>query len=299
MKSIRVRYPGTCGELFQGILNGIPCLVSCPMDRMNHLKITLIPEQEGLLVSPGMEKTRKALEKACPRLGLDNALIEVTKIEGLPEGKGYASSTADILGALFGVARLAGYTLTPEEATRIALSVEPTDSLAWPELSLLDHREGRIMRKLGNVPPLDVLVVEQPGTVDTEEFNRRDITSLLEKKAGLYTEAFNLLYEGIREGNISLIGRASTMSALASTEFLEKDSQEYILELARSFGCPGICTAHSGTLTGVLIDKSEGVPCWLEELQLRLTRNLPPGTSLSLRSLVPGGPVFPEGSCSC
>jgi L-threonine kinase len=268
------------------------------MDRMNHLKITLIPEQAGLRVSPGMEKTRKALEKACPRFGLDNVLIDVTKIEGLPEEKGYASSTADILGALFGVARLAGYTLTPEEATGIALSVEPTDSLAWSDLVLLDHREGRIMRILGKVPPLDVLVIEQPGTVDTEEFNRKDIASLLEKKAALYTEAFDLLYQGIREGNTSLIGRASTMSALASTDLLEKDSQEYILDMARSFGCPGICTAHSGTLTGVLIDKAGGVPDWLEEMQLHLMRNLPSGTSISLRSLVPGGPLFMEGSCS-
>jgi L-threonine kinase len=155
------------------------------------------------------------------------------------------------------------------------------------------------MRTLGNVPSLDVLVIEQPGTVDTEEFNRKDITSLLEEKAGLYTEAFDLLHRGIRDADTSLIGKASTMSALASTDLLEKDSQEYILDTARRFGCPGICTAHSGTLTGVLIDKSEGVPCWLEEMELRLLRNLPSGTSISLRSLVPGGPLFPEGSCPC
>jgi len=27
--------PGTCGELFQGLVDGEPCLVSCPIDRLN------------------------------------------------------------------------------------------------------------------------------------------------------------------------------------------------------------------------------------------------------------------------
>ncbi|HPE65914.1 MAG TPA: hypothetical protein PK849_07020, partial [Synergistales bacterium] len=149
MKRVVAAFPGTCGELFQGTLDGVQCLVSCPVDRTARLEL-ILEEGEGISVPPEMSKTRRALELALARRPLAGAL-RVRRLEALPEGKGYASSTADILAALYGLANLSGTPLTPEDASRIALAVEPTDSIAWSGLALLDHREGRVMQFLG--PP--------------------------------------------------------------------------------------------------------------------------------------------------
>ena len=293
MSKVVVEYPGTCGELFQGILEDIPCLVSCPIDKKVRLEVSLCRGPSMMMLPAGMEKTRRSLEEAVRRFGLSSFFITVRKKNPLPEGRGYASSTADILGALYGLAELSGYSLTPEEATSIAVSVEPTDSLAWPGLALLDHREGRMMRMLGCPPPMDVLVIDSGGFVDTEEFNRRDILPVLRRHAGLYEEACSMLSRGISEGDVSAIGRASAMSALASSSFLPKDGLKEILEIGRSFGSPGICTAHSGTLVGVLLDPSSE-DGW-GGLVGALRKFLPEGTTIAHHRIVSGGPIFPGG----
>ena len=116
MKSCTSSVPGTCGELFQGSLDGIPCLVSCPVDRMARLRITEMPSG-GVVCPPDMSKTKRALELALeaePRRG-KSLLVE--RLNALPEGKGYASSTADILAAVSGLAALSGEPFDPERAT--------------------------------------------------------------------------------------------------------------------------------------------------------------------------------------
>jgi len=291
MSKVVIEYPGTCGELFQGIVDDIPCLVSCPIDKKVRLEISLERGPSMMLIPAGMEKTRKSLERAAGVFDLRYFFITVRKLEALPEGRGYASSTADILGALYGLAKLSGYSLTPEEASSIALSVEPTDSLAWPGLAILDHRKGRMMRALGHCPAMDVLVIDRGGAVDTEEFNRRNIMTGLRRQAGLYEEARSMLLRGISDGDISLVGKASTMSAMASSPFLPVDGLGEILDIGRSFGSPGICRAHSGTLVGVLLDPSVEECGGLVEA---LGNILPGETTFARHRIVSGGPVFPE-----
>ena len=182
--------------------------------------------------------------------------VAVRRVESLPEGKGYASSTADILGALYGLARLSGAELEPGEATRIALEVEPTDSIAWPGLALLDHRGGRRSELLGAPPPMAVLVIDEGGSVDTEEFNRADRAEILSSQARTHEEAFSALADGLRRGDPAAVGEAATESAKACGLILAKPWLDRCLSLCRSLGGYGVCTAHSGTLYGVLLPVS-------------------------------------------
>lgn len=286
MKRVVAAFPGTCGELFQGTLDGVQCLVSCPVDRTARLEL-ILEEGEGISVPPEMRKTRRALELALARRPLPGAL-RVRRLEALPEGKGYASSTADILAALYGLANLSGTPLTPEDASRIALAVEPTDSIAWPGLALLDHREGRVMRFLGPPPPLAVLVVDEGGVVDTEEFNRRDSRALLASLVSTHREAFALLKEGVERGDPAEVGEAATLSAEACRRVLEKPLLERCRALVRSLGGYGVCVAHSGTLYGLLL------PVALlnekEHVTEAAARALPEAAEIRLHALAAGGP---------
>jgi len=291
MTTVAAACPGTCGELFQGTLDGVPCLVSCPIDRYARIRVTARPG-EGLSLPGEMSKTRRALETFLERRSLGGKNLAVERLEALPEGKGYASSTADILSALACAASLAGISLLPEEASSIALAVEPTDSIAWPGLALLDHRVGRIMRFLGSPPPLLVLVLDWGGTVDTEEFNSRDSLPLLECLAPLHREAFSLVLRGVEQGDPEALGRGASMSARAAARLLEKPRLDECFALCSVLEGYGVCVAHSGTLYGILLPS--GAETRKGDILETAVRRLSPGWEGRFHSLVPGGPKTEE-----
>jgi L-threonine kinase len=287
MKRVAAAFPGTCGELFQGTIDGVPCLVSCPVDRMARLQLTL-GEGTGLDVPPAMSKTRRAIESVLEEHPFEGS-IRIDRLRGLPEGKGFASSTADILAGLYAIAELSGTVLSPEQATRTALAVEPTDSIAWPGLALLDHREGRIMEFLGAPPPLAVLVVDEGGIVNTEEFNRRDCRDILTSLAPMHREAFSLLKEGIRKGDPEETGEAASLSAEACRLVLEKPLLDKCRTLARTLGGYGVCVAHSGTLYGILLPLPLLDAGEREAVLKAAMHALPEAAEIRLHTLVPGG----------
>lgn len=289
--SLLTAMPGTCGELFQGVVDGVPCLVSCPVDRFAVLRVS--SGRTALSIPPGMVKTKRALLRAGRVLPM-SAGLSVERIEALPEGMGYASSTADILCALYGAAALSGASLEPDRATRIALSVEPTDSIAWPGLALLDHREGRIMEFLGPPPPMDVLVLHWGGTVDTVRFNVRDVAASLAALAPIYEEALALLREGVLRCSPEAVAEGASLSADACSGWADKPHLEECRALCLALGGIGVCVAHSGTLYGVLFPRG-GLPGDDPAVERAMAGRLTPGWSAELRAVVPGGLRLPAG----
>ncbi|MCL5959774.1 MAG: hypothetical protein M1358_10780 [Chloroflexi bacterium] len=67
-------------------------------------------------------------------------------------------------------------------------------------------------------------------------------------------EAVELVREGLRAGDVSLIGRGATISALANQTVLFKPHLEAVLRLAQKMGAAGVNVGHSGTVIGVLLD---------------------------------------------
>lgn len=291
MTTVTAACPGTCGEFFQGTLDGVPCLVSCPIDKYARIRVTARPGA-GVSLPGEMSKTRRALETFLERRSLAGKNIVVERLEALPEGKGYASSTADILSALACTASLAGIPLPPEEASSIALAVEPTDSIAWPGLALLDHRGGRIMRFLGPPPPLSVLLLDWGGTVDTEEFNSRDSRPVLEPLVPLHREAFSLVLRGVEHGDPEALGRGASLSARAAVRLLEKPHLDECFALCSLLGGYGVCVAHSGTLYGILLPS--GAADREGDILETAVRRLSPGWGGKMHSVVPGGPRTEE-----
>ena len=293
MRNATVAVPGACGELVQGTLDGVPCLVSCPIDRMVEVEVVaspgLCPEGlpgDGQVTAPStMPKTRQAVELALAELGRRDVDVTIERWRGLPESKGFASSTADIVAALYGLAWALGESISAEWATRLALQIEPTDSLAWRELVLLAHRDGRLIELLGVAPSLQVLVLDWGGAVDTLAFNRTDHRTALQRLAPIHRDVFAMLREGVASGDIGLIGRASTLSAQAHQCILYKPQLDMVLELANAVNSPGVCVAHSGTLIGVLLP-TQGAADTAAYILSRL-----PGEPIhGLHSLVQGGP---------
>ena len=258
--------PGTCGELVQGMTGGAHFLVTCPINQFSRASATLRVGDSGQpdVAVRGIDhlpKTRQAvaatLERLAPHLGIASLTAEVTIANPIPAGKGMGSSSADITAAVGAVGLAAGQPFSPESIAAIALSVEPTDGVMFPGIALFDHRCGSIAESLGAPPPMEVIIIDTGGAVDTLEFNRADRTALWQKIAARTDEALELVREGIRRGDPALVGRGATISARAGHLPAMAEWVERAAAFAESESTAGINVAHSGTVVGILLDARE------------------------------------------
>ncbi|BBB93282.1 MAG TPA: GHMP kinase [Methylomusa anaerophila] len=249
--NIKVRAPGSCGELVQGTLGGVNFLITCPINWYSEAEASI----GGTDTPVSKPKVVKAVNQTLQYLG-SSLSIGINITSDLPEGKGMASSSADISAACQATAiAVTGRMLTCDEVADIALDIEPTDGIFFPGITMIDHIKGTIRRVLGQPPPIYIAVFDAGGEVDTLAFNnRQDLARLNQEKAARVSQAADLVIRGIRTGDASLVGKGATISALANQSILYKPCLETLIHLAESFGAVGVCAAHSGTVIGVLFD---------------------------------------------
>ncbi len=260
--------PCTCGELVQGLLEGEPFLVSCPIDRYSRVTVTL--EGAGAPVAPlaapaaredgaslPHPKALQAARAALTALGLGDVGFSLEVSCPLPAGKGFGTSTADVVGAIVAASRAAGLALGPADVARLAVDVEPSDGTMFPGLALFDHRRGRRWEVLAPAPPLLLAVLEFGGEVDTMEYNAGLDLDRWRSMEREHTRALELLREGLRRQRPDLVGSAATTSALAHQRLLPKPELEQTIALAADYRALGVCAAHSGTALGVLLGPGE------------------------------------------
>ena len=282
-KRVSAAIPCTCGELFQGSLDGEPCLVSCPIELFST---ATVPDDLSKSKEPG-KKVQRALNQLTGGKGNDYPLAIQTP---LPAGRGYGTSTADIGAALYAVSACAGLALDAQQAAQIAVSIEPTDSTLFPGLTLFAHRSGEFHQHLGQAPAAKLLLIDSGGGVDSEEFNCQDWKPQLKKLAGGHEVAFNLLCDGVTAGDLGALGEASTLSARLHQEILFNPLLDAVIELGRHVGAAGVCRAHSGTVLGLLLDDQ----CEDEAGMLKFCRErLPKEVTCRFTHLTGGGMRMP------
>lgn len=288
-----VRAPGSCGELVQGTLDGVNFLITCPVDL--HTEVTVTPGVSG--PSAAGEKTVAAVLRTWEYLGVACEPFTVAVHSDLPQGKGMASSSADIAAACQAAALAAGRRLTADEIADIALAIEPTDGIFFPGIVMFDHVRGLTRRPLGSPPPMSVLVFDAGGRIDTLEFNRRtDLAALNAAKEHEVRRAVDLVSRGLAAGDCALIGQAATISAFANQAILAKPALPDVIAIAHRHGAVGVNTAHSGTVLGILFP-GRPTPAAAEACRADVVRACPALRFLCLTSLISGGlTVTEEGS---
>jgi L-threonine kinase len=271
--------PGTCGELVQGMTDGVDFLVTCPINQFSRVTATVSVGSSDPSVrfarSPGcFTKTHQAVQKALheleERAGVGPLSAELRIANPIPVGKGMGSSSADITAAVSAVAAAAGVTLSPESIAGIALSVEPTDAVMFPGITLFDHRRGRIAQSLGQPPPMEVIVVDPGGQMDTLEFNSIDRTAQWLAVAEQTDAALELIREGILRDDPALVGRGATISAHAGHPEGAGEWVARAAQFAADAGAVGVNVAHSGTVVGILLDarKRHSKPVYRRALEV-------------------------------
>ena len=308
--------PGTCGELAQGMLDGILCMVTCPIDMYSTATVELspaattatptnpavipasspviptpspvIPAKAGIHGPEDSPKACRAVQATLAYLGATGTVARLWLDSPLPRGKGMASSTADVSAAIVATAAAVGRELSPEQIAKIALGVEPSDGVMFPNVAVFDHRKGRIARSVGQPPPMRVLILDFGGGVDTLEFNQADRDDVLKSLEPEMAEAVSLIEDGISRGDPLRIGRGATVSAQANQRVLFNPHLEPVLELSRELGAVGVNVAHSGTAIGMLFRDDAAL---VERAAAIARRQLPGLESAMSRRIVSGGVV--------
>lgn len=243
-----VEAPGSCGEFIQGYAKGRSFMVTCPIARYARAEGRPGPQREKLPAKAELAR-RIALERVQSETDVD-----VTLVSHIPVGKGMASSTADISAVAQAAALAAGRKLSPEDIASIAIAIEPSDATFYEGIVQFDYRNGRLLRPLGAAPKAKILIYDCGGEVDTLAFNARDdLIALQRENESSIHEAVALFEEGLAAGNLSLMGKAATISAFANQKILKKPVLPVFYEAQKGSGGCGVIAAHSGTVLGVLL----------------------------------------------
>ena len=252
--SATVRAPGVCGELAQGVIEGIHFLVTCPVDIYSRVKVDIYSDGPGVEAPEDCDKAAAAVRRTLFHLKNAKLRAKLTINNPIPRGKGMASSSADLAAAIAATGLALGEEITPYQIAQIALSIEPTDGIMIPGVALFDHRAGIIRESLGPPPPMEIVALALGGTVDTVQFNMVDRFQRWQSVDEQTGEALRLLRRGIEEQDPALVGRGASISAEASQTVLAKPRLAEVKEFAESVGAVGVNVGHSGTIMGVLLD---------------------------------------------
>lgn len=262
-KNLIFRMPGSCGELVQGLVNGIEVLISYPINLYSYLTIS---QTEGILWNQLPMKMQQGMKVLLNQLQMEEDILHLLRFKHqseIPVGVGMASSTADLTLACAGLAHYLGYPITSTELAKLLVQIEPTDSIFFPEITLFDQNQGQLYQKIGTYPEMGVLVLGLEATIDTIEFKQKRLW------VPDVSQAYKMVGAGLQKNDLSLMGLGAMLSAVHWQEILPKPRLNEIIDIALAFGCYGIQIAHSGTILGIMYDPMQ-VYWW--DLQLELAK---------------------------
>ena len=245
---------GTCGEIVQGeVESGGDFLVTLPIPIASYAFVVLEPARTRIRPAPAQKtKAADAVRRTLDYLGVHDLGGEVRVASRLPEGKGMASSSADIVAAIRATSNALQRDVPGEVISEIAARIEPTDAVMYaPLVVAFDHRRGRLLECFGYMPPASIVVIDLGGDLDTIEFNKLPKNYSAQERS-LLREAYSLVREGIRAADLAMVGRAGMMSASVNQRLLYKQGLEELIRVSLRLGAEGLVVAHSGSVAGVL-----------------------------------------------
>jgi uncharacterized protein involved in propanediol utilization len=243
---------GTFGELLQGALpDGTDILVTLPISRWATAAFTHDRDADEVhSYPPTKSKSCRAAAAMLARYGGGGGVIEVSSC--LPEGKGLASSSADLTATVRAVGNALGVPTPPALIEELIRPIEPTDGVMYPGVVAYEHRNVALRAYLGGLPPMTVIGIDEGGVVDTVAFNRIPKNFTAAHRAE-YETLLDTVTAAIVAGDVSAVGRVATRSAYLNQRLCPKRSLAAMTALSAEVGGVGVVTAHSGTTIGLLL----------------------------------------------
>lgn len=260
-ESVRVGHGacnGSFGEILQGMLpSGHKFLVNLPITLESRATLTLTgpaydreKEERFADAYRRWPKAHKAILLLMGRRGFYGHDFALTFPQELPRSKGLSSSTADMVAALRAYGR-ATSNVSFVDIDETLQCIEPNDGVHYPGTAIYCHEEAALLNRYDYVPPWRILGIDEGGTVDTVEFNRRPRVwpeSQCAQWETLLKRAQALLADGDSTG----LARLATQSTEIWQEAHPKGHYRAVMEFAEQTGALGVVNTHSGTYLGVI-----------------------------------------------
>ncbi|MEK8145380.1 hypothetical protein NKH18_40240 [Streptomyces sp. M10(2022)] len=154
---------GTFGELLQGVLPGPDgdFLVTLPIARWTVATFRTEPESTTVRVVPDHKrKAARLVSMITEELPLPMGGF-LTLDSALPEGKGLASSSADLVATARAAGNALGIPMPPRRIESYLSRIEPTDGVLYDSIVAYDHRRVRLRQALGSLPPMTVVGIDE------------------------------------------------------------------------------------------------------------------------------------------
>ncbi|MDU0288722.1 kinase [Saccharothrix longispora] len=245
---------GTFGELLQGVLpDGRDFLVTLPIARWSMATFLAGAAWHDVQVRPAHKVKARRLARMITAAGPGPVGGLLTLESGIAEGKGLASSSADLVATARAVGNALGVDLPPERIEEYLRRIEPTDGVLYDGIVAYHHREVRLLGRFGSLPSMTVVGVDEGGVVDTVEFNRiRKPFTAADRRE--YSRLLTRLRSAVRVGDLDEVGAVATRSAVMNQALRPRWTLDPLLDVCAKVGGLGVVAAHSGTTLGILLD---------------------------------------------
>lgn len=272
-KAGRASAPIHHGEILQGVFRhegGLRRgLVTLPC-RMHAVHAEFTPHSEGAVTvsPPWKRKAQCAAELALTALGIP-AGGRLVLSDDVPVGRGFGSSTADVVAAIGAVRDAFARPLPQEEVARLAVEAEQAaDAVMFTFTSVLfAHRDGEVIEDFGvPLPPLRILGFGSGVTADagtgTSAATGVDTLALpparySPQEIDHFAELRDAFREAVHTKDVALLGEVATTSTRINQKHLPIPRFEQILAVAGEVGAMGVQTAHSGDIAGLIFDSAD------------------------------------------
>ncbi|RWL73896.1 MAG: hypothetical protein EOR67_31895 [Mesorhizobium sp.] len=251
---------GTFGELLQGqlpvdsIVRDPHFLVTMPIALFARAHFIPIEGSQSVSVFPSHKvKAKGFAESLVIALGSSGGILLLQS--ELPEGKGLASSSADLVATARSIACCFKRRVRTSLIEKLMAQIEPSDGVMYPGVVAYQQRPCSPLSFLGQMPPLAIVGIDEGGTIETVDYDqqRGEISaSYREKYRGLLDRA----RIAIPQGDTATIGRIATASALLHQEWTPKKHLNSMLKASEASDALGVIVAHSGTMIGILLDRT-------------------------------------------
>ena len=251
------------GELLQGVFEDGTGrlqrgLVTLPLPAMTSRATVIATRSIDVTVCPdGRTKASVAARLTLDHLAItEGGAVDIRS--DIPIGHGYGSSTADVVAVIRAVADAYSAHLQPLRISQLAVAAEKaSDAIAFGEQALLfAQRQGVVLEHFGGaLPPLLLVGFKTRDGLPIDTLNlppaRYDQAEIQQ-----FRVVRGLIAHAVRYQDANCLGRAATASARISQRHLPKEHFDQVLAIAEDAGACGVQVAHSGSLVGIIFDRT-------------------------------------------
>lgn len=246
---------GTFGELMQGVL---PCdkafMVTFPVNLFSYA--TFIPNTATDKITVYPQHKTKSSVLAYKLLNTFNvqAIGGDLIIESeLSEGKGLASSSADLVATAYAVASSMHINISNEMIENLIYSIEPSDGVMYQGVVAFDYKKLKLIKNIGSLPEIVIIAIDEGSQIDTVGYNAIHKTYSSKNKEQYQTLLTKMII-AIQNKNLYEIGKIATESAIMNQCHNPKKFLQDLIVTANKIHALGVCVAHSGTFVGIMLD---------------------------------------------